>query len=69
MSATVDVPAGEFDHVYHALRTEEPVYLDAVYGDGDGPIHDLASVGLTTELEMVGGGSRDASPDRVGGTS
>jgi hypothetical protein len=58
----VDLPLTEYDELYHVLQTEKPVYLYAEYEASDDPVRDVESVGITTELEMVGEGFEDLTP-------
>lgn len=58
-SLVVDAPLSEFDRFYHLLQTERPVYCYADYEERDGPLDDVESFGLATDLEMVGEGFED----------
>ncbi|MFC7045803.1 hypothetical protein ACFQH6_10635 [Halobacteriaceae archaeon GCM10025711] len=59
VSVSVDFRLDEYEPIYHLLQTERPVYLYAEYEESDDPIHSAESVGLTTELEIVGEGFED----------
>lgn len=61
VSVTVNLRRAEFDHYYHLLQTERPVYLYAQFEDGDGPIQEVESFGVSTDLETVGEGFEDWS--------
>ena len=58
----VDLHRSEYDQLYHVLQTEKPVYLYVEYEDADAPVLDVESIGITTELEMVGEGFEDLTP-------
>jgi hypothetical protein len=62
VAVAADLPVAEFEWYYHLLQTEGPVFLYAEYERGEGPIHELETLGLTTDLETVGEGFEDVSP-------
>jgi hypothetical protein len=62
VAVAADLPVAEFEWYYHLLQTEQPVFCYAAYERGEGPIHELETFGLTTDLETVGEGFADVSP-------
>lgn len=62
IALVVDLQLAEYEQLYHLLQTEKPVYLYAEYERTDEPVMRVTSMGVTTELEMVGEGFEDLTP-------